>query len=477
MGAAYQAQENNRNLGEAMAAIPESVDSSRVTGNTEQSLALAEQTADFADTPGGIPDSEIATQQSAGQTRMSISTTDWKSWEDQIMATAGKMGPEAVKNAQAHIIQTQQAAFEKSASAAMKLLRTNPQAAARQLEEAYSNMPDGNSAQITVGADGKLLVQVIDEETGQPEGEPTLVGPEEIADFIEMTRDPVAWNDAISAGRLATLEAAEEKRRFDEETAIKVDAEKRLGEGLTEDIRSNKAAEGNAANKVTETGRHNIVTEGLKGVELANAKAQNKVNNTLDALEFKLKQHENVQAGAQRELDRDKTVAEIRLNEAKSRYYANGGTAAGEATYFKKRNDILQRLNTSASSMADADEAMSKHQRRKAANEDYEIPPAAVQAYAREQNRYKMIKNMWDQVARDELAANQAVPSRQGIPSTQVDHRTEADFEAKYSPTGSAIPVQAGDAPPEAVQMLAADPSPQNKAFFKETFGYLPEGM
>ena len=53
------------------------------------------------------------------------------------------------------------------------------------------------------------------------------------------------------------------------------------------------------------------------------------------------------------------------------------------------------------------------------------------------------------------------------------DDKTKA-APTRGKPTPAATSAQ-GAAPPEALAMLAKDPSEKNKAFFKETFGYLPE--
>jgi len=426
----YQTRKQKEELGEAMAGIPDAEKAERVVGDTEQSAMLAEQTADFADTPGGIPATEAEALQAAGQKRMTTTTKDWKSWEDNIMEKAGKMGPEAVAAAQAHIAQTQHSAFEKDAKEAMQLLKVNPQAAARALERAYSNMPDGNTADITVGPNGTLMVQVIDEETGQPEGEPAEVGAQDIAEFVEMTRDPVAWSTAINENRAAAEESAEKTRQFDEEQAVREAAEARLSEGTAED------------------------------------KAQNKVNNELNKKKQELEERKadlegrkNLQGGMKRAAEVRKLEAEVKLAEAKAKYYAAGGSQKNEATFFKKRNEILQRLNTASSAFADADEQMARHQRYKEAKPDYVIPPAAQDAYDRELAKYKMIMDMWDDLDREELAKSGAPPA------------AAAEQQAAIPAEGTAPAA----APAAAIELLRSNPSDEMKEYFRQQFGYLPD--
>lgn len=434
---AYQDQEQQRELGEAMAGIPEAQETERVTGDTEQSAMLAEQTADFADTPGGIP-TEAAAQMSAGQTRMTTTTRDWKSWEDSVMEKASKMGPEAVQAAQQYIQQTQQQSFEKDAMEAMRQMSINPAAAARALERAYSNMPDGNSAEVTVGPEGNLMLQLRDEETGEPLGAPEPIDQQDIAEFIEMTQDPVAWSEAVTAGRVASEEATEKKRQWEAEQKVREAAEARLS----------KTAEGQQ--KLEEEKRKDKVAQDKVTNELNDQKQR------LAELKQQLEGRKYLGEGSKRAAELRKLEGEIKLNEAKAAYYNAGGSQKNEASFFKKKNDLLQRLNTASSAFADADEAMAKHQRRKQANPDYVIPEAAQKAYDREQKKYTMIMDEWDKLDKAELAG--------GVPTAPAD---------------SAIPPvePVAQAPAAAVELLRQNPTDEMKGFFRQQFGYLPDDI
>ena len=440
----YETQEQQRELGEAMAGIPEAQETERVTGDTEQSAMLAEQTADFADTPGGIPTEEAAAQMSAGQTRMTTTTRDWKSWEDSVMEKASKMGPEAVVAAQQYIMQTQQQSFEKDAMEAMRQMSLNPAAAARALERAYSNMPDGNSAEVTVGPDGTLMLQLRDEDTGEPLGPPEPIDQQDVAEFIEMTRDPVAWSEAVTEGRMASEAAQEEKRRWDAEQKVREDAEARLS----------KTAEGQL--ELDEQKRKDKVAQDKVTNELNNQKQK------LAELKQQLEGRKYMAGGTKRAAEIRKLEGEIRLNEAKAKYYAAGGSSKSEASFFKKRNDLLQRLNTASTAFADADEAMAKHQRRKQANPDYVIPDAAQKAYDRESKKYQMIMDEWDKLDAAEQAA--------GIPAAP-----DPAAETAGAPGATDMPVS--EAPAAAIELLRSNPTEEMKGFFRQQFGYLPDDI
>lgn len=444
MAKAYQTQEQQRELGEAMAGIPEAETASRVTGDTEQSAMLAEQTADFADTPGGIPESEAAAQQSAGQTRMSTTTRDWKSWEDTVMERAAKMGPEAVVAAQQYIQQTQQSSFEKDAMNAMRQMQTNPQAAARALERAYSNMPDGNSAEVSVGPDGTLMLQLIDEETGEPAGNPEPIDQEDIAEFVQMTRDPVAWSEAVQEGRIAAQAAKDAKGLADTELGIK-----------------QQEADTKADTE-------------------ARLKAQAKVDDELNEQKFELEKRKQelegrqwLQGGTKRAAELRKLEGEIKLNESKAAYYAAGGSSGSAAdSYFDKRNDIMQRLNTAGDSLAKAAAEIAPYQRmRNAAIEKgtdpklVQVPPAIQEAYDREVARYDQINAVWDELDRQELAKIKAARG-----TTEVAAAVPGQETAITEPMNT-------EAPPSALAYLQANPTPEIKQAFQSKYGYLPPGM
>jgi len=412
-------------LGSMMAAIPEAEQTTQMVAS-EQSNMLADQTADFADEPvianphqvTAIPESEAAVQQ-MGKRKKTTTSKDWKSWEEGIRKKAGAMGPKALADANAHISTTKQGSLRENAATAMAAMRAGDLRTAKDaLQEAYTSFPDGNRAEIEeVG--GKLVANIYNEDTGQlVESKP--IGPQDMADIVRISEDPVAYADAVRQAELDAVAVAEDRTRFDiteGRLSTQVSNDMTLGE------RRLKMQEGQAAIDAVRSGVQNeesrqkmaqivsnmeeLVKASKRADDMTEAdinKAESSIEKTkadmeIDAAKLKLEQIAYIGDGASRNLKRQKIDAEIKELEAKAAYYAGGGTKAAGKTYFAKRNDLLQRMNTAAKSMEAADEAMASENKRaefaKSKGKPYTINPTVEKAYQREQERYKLITDMW----------------------------------------------------------------------------------
>ena len=481
-------------LGSLMAGIPEAETSevsvpNAVSRNLEETAKI--NTAGAIPTEGG-ENLQARVEAVGGMQRKKTTTSkDWKSWEEGIRAKAGSMGPEALQKANAHITSTKQASLRDNASAAMTALQTGDTATAKQaLEEAYTSFPDGNRAEIDT-VDGQLVAKVYNEDTDElVETKPITM--QEIADIVRISEDPVAYANAVREAEIATAAATEDTRRFNV-------VEGRLTKADSDDMsiaqRTAAVAEGRAAIEKLRSGVQNAesrqrikqIVANMEEVVSASKRADKKteldaktydegkeqraadlartetdidkmkVDMKIEDAQLKLQQIENIQGGAQRELERKKTMAEIAELKAKAQYYGAGGSSTNAETYFKKKNALYQRLNTARTSMNEASEQMAIYQARKDRKSDYEIPKAVIDAMTREQEAYDMIQA--DLVALDTETGLRPAYMNAAIPDPTGG-------------TGQAPP----QAPPEALQMLRDNPTPQNQAFFKETFGYLPQG-
>lgn len=443
-----------RELGETMAAIPEAV----TQKDTEQSAMLAEQTDDFGE---GIPTSEKMALRSAGRRRIPA-TRDWKTWEDSILKQAGAMGPEALQSAQAHITKTQQDGFTKAATRAMQLMETNPQGAARALEEAYSNMPDSNSADVTLAPDGTVMFQSIDEDTGEPEGEPVSVTAEGIADIIQQMKDPVAWGAAVKEGRIASETAAEKKRQFDA-------TEKRLGEKSAADIKrdefNNKLNQkkfdlDNLRYKEASPARE----AAIKKLEADIAKIyrdadRSDVKLTLEDEDrnrnLRLKEAEQELKAANNPLEQEKLRAEIAKLKADASYIKGGkGRIDLTKLHAMPHKDLVEQIGKTEEILREA---------------EYEVNVEEPSEDA--QRRYQQVSTLLRRLYSEES-------KRRGVNSAPVTAPDGSDTGIP-TPAAAAAPASTPQktAPPAAVSYLQTNPTPAIKQAFQAKYGYLPPGI
>ncbi|RLC18923.1 MAG: hypothetical protein DRI24_01775 [Deltaproteobacteria bacterium] len=494
-----------RKLGQAIATGPEDVTTDTYSGGTDQEKMLAEQGMDFTEGSGAIPEQEAGLYKDTKRKR--TTAKDWKSWEDEVMKIAGSRGgPKQAEQARQHITNTQMGAFQKAAGRATNALEMGDLRTAKDhLEDAYSNIPDGNSVEVDITG-GKLMATVTNEETGDTVGQKEITA-EDIGNYITQLSDPKAWSAMVQSSRESDRKAGLDERKVavdegnlgrlvaaDEEAASQFDIkETRLSSADADKMsiadRTAAVAEGRAAIEAIRSGVQNETSnaqikqiiasmeEVVKASKRADDKAalntkiydegaeQRKVDlekteTTIETMKAEQKLAEVKQAlelveldkaGPQRDADLKKTLAQVKELEAKAKYYSNGGTSKGAKTFFSKMNDLFQRQNTASTSKMKAAEEIAKYQRRGG-----DIPAAIQKAYDEEVKKYDAIGGQLSQL--------------------YVDNGFNPDGTAK----AEGIPSGAGgqsQAPKEALDMLAADPSDQNKAFFQQTFGYLPEGI
>jgi len=478
-------------LGSAMAAIPEAVtvDEYHPTAASNKLESEAKiNTAGAIPTMGGENLRERAEAVGGMQRKTTTTSKDWKSWQDEIRKKAGAMGPEQLARANEHITTTMRGAMRDSAANAMAALQAGDLRTAKSaLEEAYTGFPDGNRAEIDMEGD-QLTAKVYDEESGKLiETRPITL--QEVADVVRISEDPVAYADAIRQAELTAEAAREDRERFDitESRLSTKDSndmtlgERRLkmqeGQAAIDAVRSgvqNKESEakikqiiGNMEELVKASKRADDMTEAdINKIESSIEKA--KADMEIDAAKLKLEQLEYIGSGAERNLKRQKIDAEIKELEAKATYYANGGTKAAGKTYFAKRNDLLQRMNTAANSMEAADEAMATEQKRAAyaaqKGDEYTINPTVQAAYDREQKRYKMITDMWNDLEA-EYAPGGAIPTPEsaGVTPPATPATPAAAPAAAPEPAGApATPATAGPA----VGQTATNPTTGDKVMW-----------
>lgn len=454
LGTSIQDRSRSEELGEAMAAIPESV-TTESTVPTEQSKMLAEQSADFSDEPKaaipgqgdpamqgqgqgtGIPLQEQKIQEMT-QRKKSVTTKDWSAWEQKVREAAGKMGPEAVQAAEAHIMKTQHDSFKKSAGQAMAAMQQGDLRTAKEsLEEAYSNMPDGNRAEITVQGD-QVVATTYDEETGEMVGQPMPLTMEDIGNTLTQLMDPAGWAQTMTATKAKAAEDAEKIRQFEitegrlssadaddlsvaERTAGVADRKLRLEElKNNQDIPYRASQIAKIEAEIVELGKASVRAEtklGLEADKITNqvnqfettaAQSATKISNQASQAERSALLEESKQFDKQAQdavtnalndaklmLEENKhsanvpkIEAQIKELEAKANYYNNGGTAAKSKTYFAKKDAIYQRLNTASASLQKAVEEYSKYERRGG-----DIPPSVAEQYKRETKKYQNMEN------------------------------------------------------------------------------------
>lgn len=220
--------------GQAMANAPEA--GQGIPEDTQQTDMLQEQTADFADETGALPETEVAAQKSTQKPKR-LTTKDWSDWRRSMMDSAARSGdPELVKEASTYVTDYQHNGFLQNMDMANQYLQVGDfDSAAKYLEDANEFMPNRTSVQFSTVGD-QLMGQFYDEETGNP-ANMIAFNKDNLPKFVENFRDPrrfAQWNwegkykDAAQA--IAESRNAREQARADYEISQRGTTEKREAE-------------------------------------------------------------------------------------------------------------------------------------------------------------------------------------------------------------------------------------------------------
>lgn len=146
--------------------------------------------------------------------RADTRTQHWDKMRDHAAAIAARTGDyETLLNLDSKIQGMQQAKLQENLTTAIRLSSMgDTEGAAEALYNAYSYYPDGTEMDLRVEG-GKLIGYAYNEETGDFRGAQELT-PEKMAQLLQHTSDPVAFQQSMKESRLATEAAAEEKRRW-----------------------------------------------------------------------------------------------------------------------------------------------------------------------------------------------------------------------------------------------------------------------
>jgi len=385
--------QDQKELGSLMAGIPEAVVSDTSTDSYEDTAQsnmlrarqkynpVADPSASGAQALEAIPadsyvsNADVQNEQIKTTETKTTTSKDWKAWEDGIRKKAGAMGPEALQAANAHITKTKQDALRENASTAMLAYQNgDTRSAMLALQEAYTSFPDGNRAEIDM-VGGEMVAKIYDEETGELL-ETRPVGIQDIAAIVQLSEDPVAYAEALTAAESAQAAADLEERKVvvDEKNLDLLEqkeenvmdrfkiSEKRLS---AKDADSMSIAERNAAvaegraevdklrsgvmNKGTEATIRNIEAN-IEELDKASGRADDQlvVDKARQALAEKKQSLEglkNAQDAPNRALQNKKLEAEIKVLEANEKYIL-GGKGSGSETYIKqmKLKDLVKAI-------------------------------------------------------------------------------------------------------------------------------------
>ena len=467
LGEKVRDKRNIQALGSAMAEGPQDKGIDTFEDTAQSNMLAARQKYN---TPEGqrdplkaIPNVSDSDVQGARK-KTTTTTKDWESWEADIRKRAGAISPERLQAANDHITKTQQAGFTKSATKAAQMVSMgNLRGAEAALEEAYSNMPDGNNIDVIV-RDGQLFVQIVDEETGKSEGEPQALKADDITGFIQQMQDPVAWGKAVKEGRAATAKAAQDLENFKQ-------TEGRL---TNKDINSMTIAERGQKleerrielSELKEKGATQARDAQIKKIEAdmeeltkASARAEVQSGLAVDAStranEKAIEEQYRYDTGsAQRDADTQKTYAEIQKLLADANYTSSGkGAGKGYTLETMPHKDLVMAIGKTETQLGETTYGME-------ADEIQAVHDKARDPNAKLTEEERRIVEMGGMI--DRLYAEEEARSRSG--------------GAGITPPPAQAPA-AQAPPPNAIAFLRKDPSEANKKFFIERFGKLPEGF
>jgi hypothetical protein len=147
---------------------------------------------------------------------------DWQTMKDKLVAIAIRKGDyEAVMGLDAKINAMQQAKVTEHTTNAIRLLQTgDTQGAAEALYQANGYYPDGTDLKLRMQPDGSLVGYGFDEATGEFQGGVAITA-ESLTSQLQAIQDPIAFQEKITASKLASEEKSYSRAQDKKEWALK----------------------------------------------------------------------------------------------------------------------------------------------------------------------------------------------------------------------------------------------------------------